>query len=70
MTPPQLDKNIGDLLWIPAGAKLWRLLDEDKKIPKYRFQELQEPKYLLITKFADKGGYIVSYAGIEWNVDF
>ena len=54
---------------MPAGSRLWQLIDGDKKIPKYKIQKLEEPKYLLVTGFSASGGCLVSYDGDNWQVD-
>ena len=62
------NKEVGDLVWIPAGVKLWQLLDGDKKIPKYKFKVIDEPKYLLVTGKTKKGGYLVTFDGDTWHI--
>ena len=62
------NKEIGDLIWIPAGMRLWKLLDADKKIPKYKFMMVDEPKYVLVTGFTDKGNCLITLDGNEWTV--
>lgn len=62
------NKEVGDLVWIPAGVKLWQLLDEDKKIPKYKFRVIDEPKYLLVTGKTKRGDYLVTMDGDTWHI--
>tara|TARA_Y100001963_G_scaffold155035_1_gene245138 strand:- start:3241 stop:3465 length:225 start_codon:yes stop_codon:yes gene_type:complete len=69
MTLANKDKAVGDLVWVPAGVRLWQLLDEDKKIPKYKIKVFDEPKYLLITGFSKHNNCQVSFDGEEWYID-
>ena len=63
------DKSVGDLVWVPAGVRLWQLLDEGKKIPTFKIKTIEKPMYLLVTYVSESHSCRVSYEGEEWSIE-